>query len=158
MVEKQSGCNPSSSTLRATCEVDYPYFPFRIPVDYVLVSRTDNLSRQYHRTLFEKAARKEGLIINHEYAGPICFTLISTPFQRLCREAEKLQLSFPLKDCPVNPAAPACCITLSNAFITDDTVDYISAPFTRRHGDLFLNYTNEKLFFTSAQRCELTHE
>uniref|UniRef100_A0A7I4YAB4 Anoctamin n=1 Tax=Haemonchus contortus TaxID=6289 RepID=A0A7I4YAB4_HAECO len=157
-MEKQSGCNPSTSHLRATCEIDYPYFPFRLPVDYVLVSRTDDLSRQYHRTLFEKAVRKEGLIINHEYAGPICFTLISSPFQRLCREAEKLQLSFPLKDCPVNPSAPACCVTLSNAFVTDDTVDYISAPFSRRHGELFLNYTNERLFFTSAQRCELTHE
>ncbi|EYC12587.1 hypothetical protein Y032_0046g1312 [Ancylostoma ceylanicum] len=84
--------------LRATTQVDYPYFPFRIPVDYVLVSRTDNLSRQYHRTLFERAAKKECLIIQHEYAGPICFTLISTPFHRLCREAEKMQLSFPLKD------------------------------------------------------------
>ncbi|KAK5979463.1 Anoctamin [Trichostrongylus colubriformis] len=157
-MDKQSGCNPGSHVIGATCEVDYPYFPFRLPVDYVLVSKTDDLSRQYHRTLFEKAARKEGLIINYEYAGPICFTLISTPFQRLCREAEKLQLSFPLKDCPINPAAPACCITLSSAFIADDTVDYISAPFTRRQGELFLNYSNERLFFTSAQRCELTHE
>ncbi|KIH66691.1 hypothetical protein ANCDUO_02984 [Ancylostoma duodenale] len=144
--------------LRATTQVDYPYFPFRIPVDYVLVSRTDNLSRQYHRTLFERAAKKEGLIIQHEYAGPICFTLISTPFHRLCREAEKMQLSFPLKDCPVNPAAPACCVTLSNLFVTDDTVDYISAPFNRRNGELFLNYGNEMLFFTSAQRDMLTHE
>ncbi|EYC12594.1 hypothetical protein Y032_0046g1314 [Ancylostoma ceylanicum] len=60
--------------------------------------------------------------------------------------------------CPVNPAAPACCVTLSNLFVTDDTVDYISAPFNRRNGELFLNYGNEMLFFTSAQRDMLTHE
>ncbi|ETN68182.1 hypothetical protein NECAME_15978, partial [Necator americanus] len=37
-------------------------------------------------------------------------------------------------------------------------VDYISAPFIRRNGELFLNYDNEKLFFSSAQREMLTHE
>ncbi|CAJ0597872.1 unnamed protein product [Cylicocyclus nassatus] len=37
-------------------------------------------------------------------------------------------------------------------------VDYISAPFSRRNGELFLNYGNEKLFFSSAQRDMLTHE
>uniref|UniRef100_A0A158PAT1 Anoctamin n=1 Tax=Angiostrongylus cantonensis TaxID=6313 RepID=A0A158PAT1_ANGCA len=105
-----------------------------------------------------QAARKEGLIVNHEFAGPICFTLISTPFHRLCREAEKMQMSFPLKDCPVNPPSPPCCPTLFSAFVTDDTGHYISAPFSRRNCQLFLNYESEKLFFTSAQRDMLTHE
>ncbi|VDL78419.1 unnamed protein product [Nippostrongylus brasiliensis] len=134
-MEKPSGCKPPTHNLRATCSVDYPYFPFRIPVDYVLVSRTDDLSRTMSLQKTELYS-KGGFYSGHG------------------NKQNKVRIS----ECPVNPAAPACCVTLSNAFVTDDTVDYISAPFTRRNSELFLNYSNEKLFFTSAQRAMLTHE
>ncbi|PAV64517.1 hypothetical protein WR25_27234 isoform B [Diploscapter pachys] len=84
--------------LQASTEVDYPYFPFRISVDFVLVNRLDDLANQVQRQLFEKAIRREGLIIHKEQAGGQLFTLLSTPFHRLCREAERRQMSFPLKD------------------------------------------------------------
>lgn len=35
---------------------------------------------------------------------------------------------------------------------------YISAPFQRKYASLLLNYTNEKLFFNSMQRSQLTYE
>ncbi|CAI5445945.1 unnamed protein product [Caenorhabditis angaria] len=145
--------------LQTSLEVDYPYFPFRISIDYVLVhDASSNKNREKFRHFFEKAAQKEGLIIRHESSAQTHFTLISTPFHRLCREAEMSQMCFPLKDCQIKPAVPSCCIPLSNLFVTDDTVCHINAPFQRKNGPLFVNYTNEKKFFTPAQRGFLTHQ
>ncbi|CAD6185973.1 unnamed protein product [Caenorhabditis auriculariae] len=44
--------------LRASTEVDYPYFPFRIPVDFVLVNAVgDGDLNQHRRIVFEKKNR-----------------------------------------------------------------------------------------------------
>lgn len=85
--------------LAATTEVDYPYFPFRISIDFVLVhNAAESRSKGKYREFFEKAVQKEGLIIRHQQSGQTHFTLISTPFHRLTREAEMSQMCFPLKD------------------------------------------------------------
>ncbi|CAX51677.2 Anoctamin [Caenorhabditis elegans] len=145
--------------LAATTEVDYPYFPFRISIDFVLVhNAAESRSKGKYREFFEKAVQKEGLIIRHQQSGQTHFTLISTPFHRLTREAEMSQMCFPLKDCQVKPGLPSCCIPLSQIFVTDDTVRFINAPFQRKHGSLFLNYHDEKSFFTSSQRGYLTYQ
>ncbi|CAI4229657.1 unnamed protein product [Auanema sp. JU1783] len=107
---------------------------------------------------YSKACKKEGLIINHEISNKICFTLISTPFHKLCQECEKTQMSFPLKDCIVEPQLATCFTFISKLFVSDDSVQYISIPFQRKVSHLFYNYTNEKLFFNSAQRSKLTHQ
>ncbi|EGT45652.1 hypothetical protein CAEBREN_01561 [Caenorhabditis brenneri] len=145
--------------LAATTEVDYPYFPFRISIDFVLVhNAAESHSKGKYRGYFEKAVQKEGLIIRHQQSGQTHFTLISTPFHRLSREAESSQMCFPLKDCQVKPGMPSCCIPLSQIFVTDDTVRFINAPFQRKHGALFVNYHDEKAFFTPAQRGYLTYQ
>uniref|UniRef100_A0A1I7U4D9 Anoctamin n=1 Tax=Caenorhabditis tropicalis TaxID=1561998 RepID=A0A1I7U4D9_9PELO len=85
--------------LAATTEVDYPYFPFRISIDFVLVHNAgESHSKGKYREFFEKAVQKEGLVIRHQQSGQTHFTLISTPFHRLSREAESSQMCFPLKD------------------------------------------------------------
>ncbi|PIC39466.1 hypothetical protein B9Z55_011144 [Caenorhabditis nigoni] len=145
--------------LAATTEVDYPYFPFRISIDFVLVhNAAESQSKGKYREFFEKAVQKEGLIIRHQQSGQTHFTLISTPFHRLSREAESTQMCFPLKDCEVKPGMPSCCVPLSKIFVTDDTVRFINAPFQRKHGSLFVNYHDEKSFFTPAQRGCLTYQ
>ncbi|CAJ0942649.1 unnamed protein product, partial [Mesorhabditis belari] len=138
--------------------VDYPYFPFRLAVDYVLVSRTSDTTNQKYRNLFENAARKEGLIVSHEVSGSIRFALISTPFPRLCKEAEKSAMSFPLKNCPITPVQPTCCISLSHLFITNDKVGFVSAPYNRKYAQHFENFDDHTKFFSSAQRSLLTHQ
>uniref|UniRef100_A0A1I7U4D8 Anoctamin n=1 Tax=Caenorhabditis tropicalis TaxID=1561998 RepID=A0A1I7U4D8_9PELO len=145
--------------LAATTEVDYPYFPFRISIDFVLVHNAgESHSKGKYREFFEKAVQKEGLVIRHQQSGQTHFTLISTPFHRLSREAESSQMCFPLKDCQVKPGMPSCCIPLSQIFVTDDTVRFINAPFQRKNGSLFVNYHDEKSFFTPAQRGFLTYQ
>ncbi|CAB3401722.1 unnamed protein product [Caenorhabditis bovis] len=144
--------------LAASTDVDYPYFPFRISIDFVLVHNSLNSSKHRYRQFFEKAAAKEGLVVRNEKVDDLEFTLISTPFHRLCREAELSQMSFPLKDCPIAPAIPSCCVPLSRVFVTDDTVRFVNAPFQRKNGHLFANYTNERQFLTPAQKGFLTHQ
>lgn len=46
--------SPRGMLLRHGTLIDYPYYPFSISVDYVLVSRRDNLEQQFYRSLFEK--------------------------------------------------------------------------------------------------------
>ncbi|KAK6741853.1 hypothetical protein RB195_009618 [Necator americanus] len=58
----------------------------------------------------------------------------------------------------LNPTYRILLLFLGISLVTTLIVDYISAPFIRRNGELFLNYDNEKLFFSSAQREMLTHE
>ncbi|CAJ0578893.1 unnamed protein product, partial [Mesorhabditis spiculigera] len=137
---------------------DYPYFPFRLAVDYVLVSRSTDVEHQKYRNLFENAIRREGLIVSHEQSGSVKFTLVSAPFPRLCREAEKRNMSFALKNCPIEPTEPTCCISLSHVFITDDKTRFISAPFNRKYAEHFVNYDDHTKFFNSSQRSLLTHQ
>ncbi|KAF8359770.1 anoh-1, partial [Pristionchus pacificus] len=141
-------------------ELDYPYFPFRIKIDYVLVSRTDDLSRQYHRSAFERALKSEGLIIAYEVVYPFLFTLISCPFWRLCKEAEKESLYFPLKKILTEPSLPSCIISLPHSafFIAPDSVNFVNVPFDISHSHLFIDFEDERKFFSSCQRNFLTYQ
>ncbi|GMT19210.1 hypothetical protein PFISCL1PPCAC_10507, partial [Pristionchus fissidentatus] len=141
-------------------ELDYPYFPFRLRVDFVLVSRTDDLSRQYHRSAFEKALRAEGLIISYEVVHPFIFTLISCPFWRLCKEAEKESIYAPLKKVLTEPSLSSILISVpySTFFVAPDSVNYVSVPFQMCHGHLFINFEDERKFFSSCQRSLLTYQ
>ncbi|GMS89325.1 hypothetical protein PENTCL1PPCAC_11501 [Pristionchus entomophagus] len=141
-------------------EVDYPYFPFRIKIDFVLVSRTDDLSRQYHRSAFEKALKAEGLIILYEVVNPFLFTLISCPFWRLCKESEKEQLYFPLKKILTEPDLPSCIISIPHSafFIAPDSVNFVNVPFDLSHSHLYIDFEDEKKFFSSCQRNLLTYQ
>ncbi|GMR42221.1 hypothetical protein PMAYCL1PPCAC_12416 [Pristionchus mayeri] len=141
-------------------EFDYPYFPFRIKIDFVLVSRTDDLSRQYHRSAFERALKAEGLIIAYEVVDPFIFTLISCPFWRLCKEAEREQLYFPLKKILTEPSTRSCVLSIPHSafFLAPDSVNYVNVPFNISHSHLFVDFEDETKFFSSCQRSLLTYQ
>lgn len=57
-----------------------------------------------------------------------------------------------------DPPPPSLYARLTKGMVTDDEVDYISAPFERQYAHLFKDYDKPEIFFRSALRQLLTFE
>lgn len=134
--------------------------PEKKTIDYVLVHPEVQTKEQEEcRQKFESKLLKEGFLIDKEvYAGKV-FKLLSCPFKRLCMEAEKVKLQLPLSQGEiVKPNINKCCEKfIEKYFVTDDEVDFVSAPFVMEKIHWFHCYEDPSQFFRPSLRSLLTH-
>uniref|UniRef100_A0A914V0A2 Anoctamin n=1 Tax=Plectus sambesii TaxID=2011161 RepID=A0A914V0A2_9BILA len=133
---------------------DQPVLPH---TDYVLVYEASDLSLANPRKLFEQAMELEGLQLERQTIGDLVFVKVFAPFKRLAMEAERINLEMPLKGCELEPKEPTCCITLSKLLVTDDQVDFVSAPFEVDKWHLYAGSEDPKTFFRTSSRNLLVH-
>ncbi|KAG1701309.1 Anoctamin-6 [Nymphon striatum] len=139
------------------------------PVDFVLVypvkpdyfEDEDDLqkwrTKERLRVLFEDAAFREGLKCSEERIGKNVFVKIHCPFDRLCRQAERIKLEMPLKvETGDTEEKESAAKVLSMLFkINQKPSRYLSAPFRVLIADQFLGYEYPDMFFRSALRSLL---
>ena len=68
-------------------------------VDYVLLykDRERDKRKAELRDSFREAMEEEGLRIQEERSEELVYVKIFVPFEKLCKEAEKIDLEMPLK-------------------------------------------------------------
>ncbi|XP_030836627.1 anoctamin-4 isoform X1 [Strongylocentrotus purpuratus] len=141
-------------------------------IDYVLVykHREENsfesaddfeeYSREKElRDRFQEAmVTKERLEVQEETVGDHTYVKIHSSFNRLCKEAEDINLEMPLKGAAIIPNKKKGCIAgIEKRLKTDDELDFVSAPFCVQKRNVFDGIDNQETFFRSATRSYLTH-
>ncbi|XP_033632205.1 anoctamin-3-like isoform X1 [Asterias rubens] len=141
-------------------------------IDYVLVyakeddadyEDTDDIEdcqrRAELRKRFKKAAKEtEGLEIREKDMVDKVYVLIHCPFSRMCHQAESVNLEMPLEGAaiPKNPQK-GCMHKINSLFVTEDEVDFISAPFCVAKRAVFQGIDEPDKFFSPALRSLLVH-
>ncbi|XP_034936380.1 anoctamin-5-like isoform X2 [Chelonus insularis] len=69
------------------------------PIDFVLVymDTGNNVNHAERRQEFESALNDQGLELEYEHNGPLCFIKIHAPQEVLCRYSEIMKLKLPIK-------------------------------------------------------------
>ncbi|XP_038055493.1 anoctamin-4-like isoform X2 [Patiria miniata] len=160
--DKKSPCKANTAT--------QTIIPKRI--DYILVYPKEDQSdfkddddiedfkkRNELRRRFHHAAREqEGLEIRERDMGEKIYVLIHCPFSRMCHEAEDVNLEMPLEGAAIPKKEPSGCFDkLKALFITDNEVDFISAPFVVQKRAVFKGIDKPDTFFSPALRSLLVH-
>ncbi|XP_041454749.1 anoctamin-4-like isoform X2 [Lytechinus variegatus] len=111
------------------------------------------------RDRFQEAmVTKERLEVQEETVGDHTYVKIHCPFNRLCKEAEDINLEMPLKGAAIIPNKKHGCIaSIENRLKTDDELDFVSAPFCVQKRNIFDGIDDPETFFRSATRSYLTH-
>ncbi|XP_022098902.1 anoctamin-4-like isoform X2 [Acanthaster planci] len=119
----------------------------------------DFKNRMELRRRFHRAAReKEGLEIRERDMGEKIYVLIHCPFKRMCLEAEEVKLEMPLEGAAIPPKqANGYLDQLKSLFVTDDEVDFVSAPFIVQKRAVFKGIDQPDTFFSPALRSLLVH-
>ncbi|XP_052828220.1 anoctamin-7 [Octopus bimaculoides] len=130
-------------------------------IDYILVHPETELvnGNEDCRQKFECKLLEEGFHIDKEVINGNVYKIIRCSFKRLCVEAERVRLQMPLSQGKLENFDDQNCLTtaLYNYFATDDTVDYVSAPFIMEKIHWFYCYEDPSQFFRPALRSLLTH-
>lgn len=141
-------------------------------IDYVLVYPNNTLdtlppgSSDYKslekcirlRKIFQAHMEKEGLQTQTDVIGEDVYIKIHTPINRMCYEAEKINLEMPLLGMENYEDTEGCFAKFQNKFlVTDDEVDFVSAPFRVDKMHKFVNHNDADKFFRPALRSFLTH-
>ncbi|CAM1311405.1 Uncharacterised protein g5676 [Pycnogonum litorale] len=141
----------------------------REQVDYVLVYEKkpeyfddeDDLrrwkNRRRLRLLFMDAMLQEGLICEEETYDKYVYVRINCPFERMCKEAEKIKLELPLKVETEEEESPKKYTEMISKFfkIEQTPSRFLTAPFSIDIADQFLGFEYKELFFRTAQRSLL---
>ncbi|CAI9732201.1 anoctamin-4-like isoform X2 [Octopus vulgaris] len=130
-------------------------------IDYILVHPETELvnGNEDCRQKFECKLLEEGFHIDKEVINGNVYKIIRCSFKRLCVEAERVRLQMPLSQGKLENFDDQNCLTtaLYNYFATDDTIDYVSAPFIMEKIHWFYCYEDPSQFFRPALRSLLTH-
>ncbi|XP_076467993.1 anoctamin-7-like [Babylonia areolata] len=140
-------------------------------IDFILVHKETSLKdvedkeeeeelrlRELEKAKFIQLMQKEGFTVQVSQIGPMVFTKLFCPFKRLCREAEKVKIEMPVKDCQHLESNPESCLgrLIDRYFETDNEDDFISAPFFMNKIDKFEGHEDVNNFFRPSVRSLLT--
>ncbi|XP_072040866.1 anoctamin-4-like isoform X2 [Amphiura filiformis] len=110
------------------------------------------------RKKFHSAIKGERLQVREEELGENVFLLIHAPFARLCEEAEDIKLEMPLKGAEIKKGEiTGCCAGIERRLITDNEVDYVSAPFMMHKRSIYKGIDESTTFFSPSLRSYLVH-
>ncbi|XP_055895106.1 anoctamin-4-like isoform X2 [Biomphalaria glabrata] len=141
-------------------------------IDYVLIytknheidssesNKIEQEKKANYRQRFEEKLKKEGFTIDEYEAHDHVYVKLYCPFKRLCKEAERVKLEMPLKDCKIPEPPPVGFIQkFADKYLeTDgDIADFVSAPFRMSKIHLFDGHEDPGNFFRPSIRSLLVH-